>query len=91
MTYSIDIINLCFLKLHNKIKKKTISNTLDISINTINQWIYKYNYYYLNKIIITNEIINNYKDKNKHKSINTYVNNIRKYPTNNMLSKPTIQ
>lgn len=107
MTYSIDIINLCFLKLHNKIKKKTISNTLDISINTINQWIYKYNYYYLNKIIITEEIINNYKDENKHKSIkryeytnaiNTYVKNnmgcsledIRKYSTNNMLSKPTI-
>ena len=58
MTYSIDIINLCFLflkeqhglqskpvKLHNNIKKKVISNTLEISISTINQWVYKYNYY----------------------------------------------
>jgi hypothetical protein len=33
------------VKLHNNIKKKVISNTLEISISTINQWVYKYNYY----------------------------------------------
>ena len=39
MTYSIDIINLCFFHLHNNKSKKYISNTLNISINTINTWI----------------------------------------------------
>ena len=69
MTYSIDIINLCFNYLHENKKKKFISNVLKIYVNTINHWINKYNNNYINMTIITPTTINDYKQNNIHKSI----------------------
>jgi transposase len=69
MTYSIDTINLCFHYLRNNKTKKYTGETLEITLNTINRWIAKYKYNYDNKILITNETINNYKVQNRHKSI----------------------
>jgi hypothetical protein len=65
MTYSVDIINLCFYHLHNNKTKKYISEILIVSVNTINYWIAKYKYNYDNKILVTVETINNYKIENK--------------------------
>ena len=42
MTYSIDIINLVISKLINKQKITKISETLNLSITTINKWKYLY-------------------------------------------------
>ncbi len=35
MTYSIDVINLCFHHLHSNKTKKTVAKILEISINTM--------------------------------------------------------
>ena len=84
MTYSIDIINLCFNYLHENKKKKFIASILKISINTINYWIIKYFNNYTNMNIITVDTIKEYKQNNIHKStkrllfntrISNYVNN----------------
>ena len=69
MTYSVDIINLCFFNIHEGKTKKYISNILNISINTINSWIVKYNDNFINKIRVTEETIEEYKKNNQHKSI----------------------
>jgi hypothetical protein len=55
MTYSIDVINLCFHHLHSNKTKKTVAKILEISINTINYWVCKYYSNYINKELITNE------------------------------------
>jgi transposase len=68
MTYSIDIINLCFEHLYQNTQKKIIAEKLMISINTIHYWINKYYNNYINKIKITNNTINEYKKNNIHKS-----------------------
>ena len=78
MTYSIDIINLCFNYLHENKKKKFIANLLKISINTINYWINKYNNNYTNKTIITNTTITEYKQNNIHKSTKRQLFNARR-------------
>jgi hypothetical protein len=61
MTYSIDVINLCFHHLHSNKTKKTVAKILEISINTINYWVCKYYSNYINKELITNETIIEYK------------------------------
>ena len=57
MTYSIDVINLCFHHLHSNKTKKTVAKILEISINTNNYWISKYYSNYINKEPITNQTI----------------------------------
>ena len=68
MTYSIDIINLCFEHLYQNTPKKIIAEKLMISINTIHYWINKYFNNYINKIKVTINTINEYKKNNIHKS-----------------------
>lgn len=85
MTYSSDIINLCFSYLHGKeFTKQEISQILKISVYTINSWIKKYNKNYINLEPITEKTIDDYKHQNIHKSskkhlyyeiIKEYVNN----------------
>ena len=54
MTYSIDIINLCFVYLvHEKMNKKEVSNILKISLSIINIWIRKFNKNYVDREPIT--------------------------------------
>ena len=60
MTYHLDIINLCFKYLHQNKQKKIIANMLNITVNTINNWINKYFDNYNNKTIITENTINEY-------------------------------
>ena len=67
MTYSIDIINLCFVYLvHEKINKKEVSNILKISLSIINIWIRKFNKNYVDGEPITEKTIKEYKVKNIH-------------------------
>ena len=69
MAYSDDIINLVIKHTIDGKSKKYISKSLDISINTINRWIVKYNYNLTNKIRVTPETIADHKKNNQHKSI----------------------
>lgn len=64
MTYSLDIINLCFFNIRDGKSKKYVSNILNISINTNNSWIVKYNHNFINKIRFTEETIEEYKKNN---------------------------
>ena len=67
MTYSIDIINLCFgYLIHEKKSKKDTSNILKISISIINIWIRKFNKNYIDGKPITENTIKEYKVKNIH-------------------------
>ena len=67
MTYSIDIINLCFVYLvHDKMNKKEVSNILKISLSIINIWIRKFNKNYIDREPITEKTIKEYKVKNIH-------------------------
>ena len=102
MTYSIDIINLVISKLINKQKITKISETLNLSITTINKWKYLYknnieNNTYITKNSSTN--IHGLNKKNKYiDSIKNYVNNnqgttldkLVKEVTNNDLSKSSV-
>ena len=73
MTYSIDIINLCFIYLvHEKMNKKEVSNILKISISIINIWIKKFNKNYTECKPVTEETIKEYKVKNIHGSNKKY-------------------
>ena len=98
MTYSIDVINLCFHHLHSNKTKKTVAKILEISINTINYWVSKYYSNYINKEPITNQTIIEYKKNNIHKSskrhlysdrITEYVNSNKGESLDNIREKAT--
>jgi transposase len=102
MTYSIDIINLVISKLIDKQKITKISETLNLSVTTINKWKYLYKDYIKNNTYITKNIstkIHGLNKKNKYiDSIKNYVNNnqgttldkLVKEVTNNDLSKSSV-
>lgn len=80
MTYSVDIINLVISKLINKQKITKISETVNISITTINKWKYLYRDNIQNKIYITKNISTNIHGLNKK---NKYIDTIKIYVNNN--------
>ena len=55
MTYSIDIINLFINKYINNINLKDISKSLNISLQTLKRWFYKYSNNIVNKKTILNK------------------------------------
>ena len=57
MTYSIDIINLCIYNYNNKINISEIASKLNISRQTIYNWLIRYEYYFNNNIYLS-KIIN---------------------------------
>ena len=64
MTYSIDIINLFINKYINNIKLKDISKSLNISLQTLKRWFYKYSNNIVNKKTILNKDL--YENKKIH-------------------------
>ena len=103
MTYSIDIINLVISKLINKQKITKISETLNLSVTTINKWEILYQENIINKTFLINYKsainIHGLNKKNKYiDSIKNYVNNnqgttldkLVKEVTNNVLSKSSV-
>ena len=60
-----------------------MSNLLNITICTLNNWFVKYNYYYVNNIQLTSSDYD--KNKNEHKSTKKtkYINLIIEYVNNN--------
>jgi transposase len=57
MAYSIDIINLCIYNYNNKINISKIASKLNISRQTIYNWLIRYEYYFNNNIYLS-KIIN---------------------------------
>ena len=57
MAYSIDIINLCIYNYNNKINISEIASKLNISRQTIYNWLIRYEYYFNNNIYLS-KIIN---------------------------------
>ena len=80
MTYSIDIINLVISKLINKQKITKISETLNLSVTTINKWKYLYKDCIKNNTYITKNISTNIHGLNKK---NKYIDSIKNYVDNN--------
>ena len=74
MTYSIDIINLVISKLINKQKITKISETLNLSITTINKWKYLYKNNIENNTYITKNSSTNIHGLNKK---NKYIDSIK--------------
>ena len=64
MTYSIDIINLFINKYINNINLKDISKSLNISLQTLKRWFYKYSNNIVNKKTILNKDL--YENKKIH-------------------------
>jgi len=103
MTYSLEIKNLFLFKILEKQSLKSISIELNISIQTIYKWYYKYSYNIENKIRINNEKVKGMPQRSTNKrhlykdTIIDYVNsnngcgliNIHKYINRN-ISQSTI-
>ena len=68
MTYSIDIINLGIFHYNNKMKKTKLCELLNIDLETFDCWYYKYKYYFENNIQIKQNIYDEIKKNNIHKS-----------------------
>ena len=85
MTYSNDIINLCIQHFNNKIKVPKISQLTNVSSITIYRWIYKYNYFFINNIPLSDLEFEKIKKSKIHRSskIHMYEKKICEFVENN--------